>query len=241
MTQPPHWLQLAQATGAIATTIGVLIALYVAVIREPRKAAEERRHHIAQMDALHRAEKERIAAQARKVVPSCVRTPMFGDSWWAVRIDNASHALTNILSVDVTALDTNGFEVSCGCRPANNTMPVERAFDRSMRAAISESLGEGLQRSLTGAFKQALRDAMVGQFVKEWPHTVPPNQHALMAYTTTNPNYTLCVTIAYEDEAGYQWRRTDTSQPERMDNGAPRTAGAADSGRPTGRCRTICV
>jgi hypothetical protein len=37
-----------------------------------------------------------------------------------------------------------------------------------------------------------------------------------MAYTTTKPDYTLRVTIDYEDEAGYQWRRTDTSQPERI-------------------------
>jgi hypothetical protein len=66
--QPPVWLQMTQAAAAIATTIGVLIALYVAAIREPRKAADERRHHVAQMNALHRSERERVAAQARKVV-----------------------------------------------------------------------------------------------------------------------------------------------------------------------------
>jgi hypothetical protein len=59
LDQPPLWLQVIQAVAAIATTFGVLIALYVAAIREPRKAAEERRHHIAQMDAQHRAERER--------------------------------------------------------------------------------------------------------------------------------------------------------------------------------------
>ncbi|HEX3289570.1 MAG TPA: hypothetical protein VHT50_34075 [Mycobacterium sp.] len=64
----PSWLQVIQATGSIATAVGVLIALYVAAIREPRKAADERRHHVAQMNALHRAERERVAAQARKVV-----------------------------------------------------------------------------------------------------------------------------------------------------------------------------
>ena len=112
VSQPPHWLSVAQATGAVATTIGVLIALYIAAIREPRKDAAERRHRGAQIDSLHRAEKERVAAQARKVVPSCVRTPMFGDSWWTVRIDNASNAMTTLLAVEVTALDTNGFEVT---------------------------------------------------------------------------------------------------------------------------------
>jgi hypothetical protein len=38
-----------------------------------------------------------------------------------------------------------------------------------------------------------------------------------MAYTTTDPNYVLRITIDYEDEAGFQWQRTDTDQPTRMD------------------------
>jgi hypothetical protein len=37
-----------------------------------------------------------------------------------------------------------------------------------------------------------------------------------MAYTTSEPDYTLRVTIEYEDETGYQWRRTNTSQPKRF-------------------------
>jgi hypothetical protein len=72
--QTPVWLQEVQALAGIATTMGVLIALYIAAIREPRKDAAERRHHAAQIDALRRAEQARIAAQARKVLPSCVRT-----------------------------------------------------------------------------------------------------------------------------------------------------------------------
>jgi hypothetical protein len=79
------------------------------------------------MDALRRAAKKRVAAQARKVVPSCVRAPMFGDSWWTVRIDNTSNAATTILAVDVTALDANGIQVLDGCRQANNTMPIDQA------------------------------------------------------------------------------------------------------------------
>jgi hypothetical protein len=46
-----------------------------------------------------------------------------------------------------------------------------------------------------------------------WQRTLPPNQATVMAYTTTEPDYTLRVTIEYEDETGYQWRRTNTSQP----------------------------
>jgi hypothetical protein len=51
-TQSPHWLQAIQATGGIATTVGVLTALYIAAIREPRKDAVERREHLAQVSAV---------------------------------------------------------------------------------------------------------------------------------------------------------------------------------------------
>ena len=139
VTQSPQWLQLVQAIGAIATTIGVLIALYIAVIREPREASEEHKYHVAQMEALHRAKRERAAAQARKVVPSCARTPIFGDSSWTVRIDNASNALTTMLAVEVIALDTNGVEIPHGCKPANGTMAVDQALDRSVQAVLSGS------------------------------------------------------------------------------------------------------
>jgi hypothetical protein len=225
------WLQGTQAIAAVATTIGVLIALYVAVVREPRKAAEERRRHKAQMDALRRAVEKRAAAQARKVVPSCVRSPMFGDLWWTVRIDNTSKAVTTILSVDVAAMDANGIDVPDGCQQANNVVSLDQAFDRSTLAALSGSLNGGespsAERTFAGvsqrrsglrrpAFGQALRDAVVGQFTTEWPSALPPSQHAVMAYTTTMPDHTLRVTIEYEDEAGFQWRRIDTGRPERI-------------------------
>src|ERR1700752_1853252 len=167
--QTPVWLQEAQAIAGIATTIGVLIALYIAAIREPRKDAAERRHHAAQIDALRRAEQARIAAQARKVLPSCVRTPMFGETSWTVRIDNASEAVITILGVDVAALDTNGFEVPHGCSRAAGIAPVDQVFDRSLRAALWDMSRGKFELELVPAFKQAVRDAMVGHFVDEWP------------------------------------------------------------------------
>jgi hypothetical protein len=213
------WLQGTQAIAAVATTLGVLIALYVAVVREPRKVAEQRRRHKAQTDALRRAAGKRVAAQARKVVPSCIRAPMFGDSWWTVRIDNTSSAVTTILAIDVAAIDANGIQVPDGCTQASNTMPVDEAFDRSIRAALSGGGSQTSQLStrLPPALKQALRNALVGHLATEWQRTLPPNHHTMMAYTTTKPEYTLRVTIDYEDEAGFQWRRTDIGPPKRVD------------------------
>jgi hypothetical protein len=101
----PSWLQVIQATGSIATAVGVLIALYIAVIRDPREASAEHEHRVARMEALHRATTQRFGAQARKLVPSCARTPMLGESWWAVRIDNASTRVTTLLDVNVVAID----------------------------------------------------------------------------------------------------------------------------------------
>jgi hypothetical protein len=212
------WLQGTQAIAAVATTLGVLIALYVAVVREPRKVAEQRRRHKAQTDALRRAAGKRVAAQARKVVPSCIRAPMFGDSWWTVRIDNTSNAVATILAVDVAAIDTNGIQVPDGCKQANNTEPVDEAFDRSVRSALAAGGAQGSQLGtrLPPALKQALRNALVGHLATEWQRILPPNHHTVMAYTTTKPDYTLRVTIEYEDEAGYQWRRTDIGPPKRM-------------------------
>lgn len=238
MADTPTWFVAVQAAASVATTVGVLIALYVAVIREPRKAAEERERHQAEMDALNRAEAERVTAQARKIVPSCLRTPMFGNSWWTVKIENVSNAVATILAVDVAAVDANGGVVPNGCQRSNNTLPVDQAFDKAIRGAMSGSLQGSFQQSGYGALlqqyglanqvanqiapvaKQAIQEAMIGHFVTEWQRTLAPYQSALMAYTTINPNLKLRITIDYEDEAGYQWRRTDSSQPVRIDKGS---------------------
>jgi hypothetical protein len=143
---------------------------------------------------------------------------MLGDRSWAVRIDNTSSKVTIILGVDVIAVDTNGVEVPDGCLRAFNTMPADPAVDRSIRAALSESLESALDLQLTAAVTEALRDAVAVHLVTEWPRTLPPNHHAVMCYTAADPSYSLRVTIDYEDEAGFQWRRTDTGAPRRTDD-----------------------
>ena len=214
------WLREIQALGAVATTIGVLTVLYIAVIRDPRKASQEHLHHLERMNALHRVRMDRIEAQARKVVPSRGRIPMFGDLWWTVRVDNAGNTMTTILAVNVKAIDTSGCEVPGGCRPASRNVPFDQAFDRVARAVQLESLRDGPHQPgshLVPVLKQAIRDTLAGHLVKRWPRILSPNQYAVMAYTTTDPSYELCITIDYEDEDGYQWRRTETSQPTRTD------------------------
>jgi hypothetical protein len=168
--QTPVWLQEVQAVAGIATTIGVLIALYIAAIREPRKDAAERRHHAAQIDALRRAEQARIAAQARKVLPSCVRTPMFGDASWTVRIDNASDAVVTILGVDVVALDTNCFEVPRGCRRAAGIAPVGQVSIRPYVRRYTKCRGADLNTSWCRPSSKL--------YVTRWWVTLSMNGHA---------------------------------------------------------------
>jgi hypothetical protein len=199
ISQTPQWLQMVQAVGAMATTVGVLTALYIAVVRDPRTASKEHIHRLERVEALRLFHKERAGAHARKVVPSCGRIPTFGDSWWAVRIDNASNAIATILAVDVTALDVDGFEVPDGCRQADDTVSLQ-AFERAISAAQSEPPND-----LVPTLKQAIRDALSGRLVRAWPDTLPPSQRTVMAYTTAKPDYTLRITIEDEDEAGYQW------------------------------------
>jgi hypothetical protein len=207
-TAAPLWLQVIQAAGGLATTVGVLIALYIAVIRDPREASEEHRHHVAQMAALQRAKADRAGAHARKVVPSCARAPILGDSWWIVRMDNESVASTTIVAVDVTAVDSKGIEVPNGCLPADNA-----------RSALAESLGSQLQRPLAGTLEQTVQSAVTLHFVKEWPRTLPPLRHAVMTYTAADPSYRLRITVDYKDDEGFQWRRTESRQPRRIDAG----------------------
>jgi hypothetical protein len=51
--------------------------------------------------------------------------------------------VTTILAIDVAAIDADGIRVPDGCRQANNTMPVDQAFDRSIRAALSGAVLTG--------------------------------------------------------------------------------------------------
>jgi hypothetical protein len=215
---------LVQAIGAVATTIGVLTALYVVIVREPREASQVHKNHVAQLNELRRAKTERAAAQARKLLPSSVRTPIFGELWWTARIDNTSHSLVTILAVEVTAVGADGREVPGGCIRANNAMPADAVIDRSIRAVLSNRPDSEVIPTLG----EAIRDAMAGHFVDEWPRKLQPYQHALMTYVITDPDHKLRVTVDYEDEAGYQWRRSDTGQPRRTDEvaliGSPATA-----------------
>ena len=141
----PVWLA---STGIVATTVGVLIALYVAVWREPRKARgdrrardeqarDERKRYDDQMAALQRAEDDRIAAQARKVVPSVNRAEMFGDQIWIARVLNTSTGAITNLAVVVAEFDSDRKRVRDSAQPGNNQVNVASGMQTLIRDAMN--------------------------------------------------------------------------------------------------------
>lgn len=125
----PDWLQNAEAVGQALGTLAVIIALAAFIWqwrqalkdRDARdaQAIEDRNRHEAQIAALRQAEDERLAAQARWVVPSVNRGTAFNPQIWNLRIDNQSIGAISNLHVDVIIKDANGNEVPHGYRLAN--------------------------------------------------------------------------------------------------------------------------
>ncbi|HSS23941.1 MAG TPA: 3-hydroxyacyl-CoA dehydrogenase family protein [Mycobacterium sp.] len=108
------------------------------------------------------------------------------------------------------------FEINTGSAVGPFRM-MDQGFEQSSFGEMTFA-GAWQQRSsvLPPALKHVLRDALVGHFATGWQRTLPANQATVIAYTTPKPDYTLRVTIEYEDETSYQWRRTNTSQPKRI-------------------------
>lgn len=159
----PAWLQI---TTSVSTTVGVLIALYVAVWREPRKARrerddrdkqalEDRNRYNDQMAALQRAEDDRIAAQARKIVPEIASGDRFGENIWLAHIQNASTGVINDLRVVVTAYDDQNVEVADGVERATGQLDISGAMEKIISDAVSGGMG-GLMNSgpMAGLLRQ---------------------------------------------------------------------------------------
>lgn len=102
------------------------VALWVQWIRareERRDSAVqsnlERERFERQIGALQQADNDRLAAQARRVVPSLVRASTVIPNLWHVRIDNLSTDVISALEVDVSAVDQQNEEVQDACMQAD--------------------------------------------------------------------------------------------------------------------------
>ncbi|WP_142393941.1 hypothetical protein [Mycobacterium kansasii] len=136
MTSPdpvPDWLQILAAAGTALGSLGVIAALITVAIswvrgREQRQqsaqqAVIDRERHEAQLAAFRQAEDDRLAAQARRVIPSIIPasfvTPGASPSVWNIQIANWSNDAISRLQVEIDVLDTNGEKVFGGYRLAD--------------------------------------------------------------------------------------------------------------------------
>jgi len=103
----------------------VLIALYVAVWREPRKARSERDDRKKQLTALQRAEDERVIAQARRVVASVGSASLLGNGVWFASVSNHSTAPVTNLEVKVFAVDAKGERILEPCKRSKETIGTD--------------------------------------------------------------------------------------------------------------------
>ncbi|WP_261864803.1 hypothetical protein, partial [Mycobacterium marinum] len=118
-----------QNGGSIATAVGVLIALGIAVWWEPKKARDERKarakqatdeskRHTEQLAEMRRAEDDRLAAQARRIIATTVKADVLVPNTWHVKIENTSTDAISSLCVNAIAHDKDGNIVPDGCRQA---------------------------------------------------------------------------------------------------------------------------
>lgn len=155
----PAALQVAVAWATVFGAVGVVAAV-AAFFWQWRKDQQERDERAAQaivererfekqIDALERAENDRLAAQARRVVPTFLRASEVIPNLWHVRIDNWSTEVISALQVEVSAVDHEGNQVPGGCKPGDRTL-------------IGEAMAEVLNRTMKPTFD------MVGQRYREF-------------------------------------------------------------------------
>jgi hypothetical protein len=140
----PDWLQIVVACASVFGSIGVLVAVAAFWVQWVR-GREERKERGLQLAALQRAEDDRIAAQARRIIPEIASSALFGEDIWIAHIQNASTGAVSQVKVVVEARDADGNEVKHGIRKAK---PGEVDISGGLEKLISDALSGGLGGAL---------------------------------------------------------------------------------------------
>ncbi|TDL09862.1 hypothetical protein EUA04_07855 [Mycolicibacterium obuense] len=164
----PDWLELAAAWATVIGVLGVLIALLalgaelhkarVERLERSEQAAEDQKRHEAQIAALQRAEDERLAAQARKILFSVVNASAVIPNLFHVRLDNFGTERVSGLTVEVLAKNAAGEIVSDGCRVADQTT-VGQAIAELMVPEITKTFD--IVSARYKEFLQLVRDGSI--------------------------------------------------------------------------------
>lgn len=185
----PDWLQIAEAVGQAVGTLAVLIALAALWWqfrkdrgdRDAREAQviEDAKRHDAQIAALRQAEDDRLAAQARWVIPAAYRGNAFSPTLWNLRIDNGSIGAISNLKVTIIIKDANGNVVPHGYRLAN-VESVGQAmagfflpeFSRAIDG-LKEKYGELVEYIRTNALSLEQNPEQLAALTEQFNQSVP--------------------------------------------------------------------
>ncbi|ORA20770.1 hypothetical protein BST12_14280 [Mycobacterium angelicum] len=125
----PDALQIAAACGTALGALGVIAAVATFWFqwfksrreREDRKTRDrtELQRHEAQIAVLRQAEDDRLAAQARRIVPAIFRGDVVSNTLWNLRVDNWSTDVVSDMKIDIIICDRAGNTVPHGYRLAN--------------------------------------------------------------------------------------------------------------------------
>lgn len=195
----PDWLQILVAGGSALSSIGVLVALATFFV-QLRKNRQERADRDKQLAELQRAEKDRIAAQARKVVPEIAKSVLFGnDDIWMAHVQNASAGAINNLKVVVAAFDGNNQEVPDGFVKATGKLDISGSFQRIISDAFSGSIGGALGGRLGGAMDPNPFAGLLGQ------QFAPQNQYRDMLAQQITPQVSKAIQQAMLGQMQKDW------------------------------------
>jgi hypothetical protein len=230
----PDWLQVAVACASVLGSISVVVAVATFWFQW-RKSEQERIDRKSELAALQKAERDRIAAQARRILPEITRSAFFGENVWLGHIQNSSTGAISELRVVVHAVDNDGNQVADGFRKATGELDISGGLHRIVSEALSGSLGgafgsNSMTRMLAGQLprnalvsqiapevSRQLQVGLMGQLQKDWPSSLGPGQSTSVAYRAARPDLQLHIGIRFEDEAGYEWDRVNQNQPTRVE------------------------
>ncbi|MBN7560483.1 hypothetical protein [Mycobacteroides abscessus] len=136
----PDWLQIAVACASLLGSIGVIVAVATFWFQWS-KSKQERIDRKAELAALQRAEDDRIAAQARKIVPEIANSALFGEDIWLAHVQNASTGAVSQLKVVVEARDSDGNVVEDGIAKATGELDIGGGLQKIISDALSGGLG----------------------------------------------------------------------------------------------------
>lgn len=204
-----------QATGAVATSLSVAVALWVILWRDPRRERQRLIERDEERADAREAQLRTWREEAGAVQPQAIRiSPDLtgGIHQWHCGYTNRSRTVISDATAIVTAIDQENPD-----RDVNYSV-----LDLKAHSELAESIGSGGRISPELA---VIRQAQLAQTaVENFSSTLAPGGSSVMTYTvaeqpTGNTGVQFTVTVTWSDVSGNRWSRTNTTPPELLTQG----------------------